>query len=190
MPVDLAVDTDELLAGDGPRLVEAIEEYLAGVAARRTAHPLVSKTTDQLVAEALGTSPAPSAAPALEVPGRVLRLLPDWALPGLRGRHGAGRRIGVVEHLELTALLIERQGWAQGRMRSWRGGRCILGAQAVLYRLGYGDEATAVAAGRRIQAVLSSRGVEEPFHEWQDRGGRSEAEVLCLIRQAAAGARS
>ncbi|MFF7023028.1 hypothetical protein ACFY97_18745 [Streptomyces klenkii] len=190
MPASLMADTDVLLAEDGLRLVAAIEEYLAGVASRRTAHPLVSKPTAELVQEALGAQPAAGPAPQLRVPGRLAGLLPDWALPGLRGRHGAGRQVGVVEHLELTGLLIERHGWAQGRLRSWQGGRCILGAQMVLYRLGYGDEATAVAAGRRIQVVLAGRGIDQPFHEWQDRGGRTEAEVLCLIRQAAADARS
>ncbi|WP_254047253.1 DUF6197 family protein [Streptomyces aureus] len=71
-----------------------------------------------------------------------LRILPDWVLnfPLLRQLHGAGRQIGVAEHLELTALVIERYGWHRGSLHSTSGRRCVLGAQAVLFRLGYGDE--------------------------------------------------
>ncbi|MEV6202203.1 hypothetical protein AB0M64_19815 [Streptomyces sp. NPDC051771] len=175
---------------DASVLVAEIERYLAA-RTRTTAHPLVTKTTDQLIAEALGTAPAAVAAPVLTGPARTLRILPDWALafPLIRTLHGAGRRISVSEHLELTALVIERYGWHRGALRSTSGRRCILGAQAVLYRLGYGDEDTARAAGARLQDVLAARGVTQPFHSWNDASHRTRGEVLALVRTAAHNAR-
>ncbi|WP_328894004.1 DUF6197 family protein [Streptomyces sp. NBC_00236] len=170
---------------DAARLVRDIEQYLAA-RTPTTAHPLVTKTTQELVAEALGTA-APATAPALELPGRVLRVLPDWVLrfPPVRRRHTAARAVTVAEHLELTALVIERYGWAQSTHRTRSGRRCILGAQAVLYRLGIGDETTVARAGQRMQAVLRARGCTLPYHRWNDMPDRTEADVLALIRTAA-----
>ncbi|MEK9524029.1 hypothetical protein MIU24_32350 [Streptomyces venezuelae] len=178
-PVDLAVDAASLIAD--------IEAYLAEQAPR-TAHPLVTKTTAELVAEALANPAASSEqqAPALTAPNRLWRIIPDWALTLTPARrlHGAGRQITVTQHLELTALVIQQYGWHRGGLRSRSGRRCILGAQAVLYRLGYGDENTAVTAGQRLQNALRRRGVDEPFHAWNDRSERTLDDVLHLIRDA------
>ncbi|MFJ2098382.1 hypothetical protein ACIOHR_14430 [Streptomyces anulatus] len=178
------------LADEGALLVREIEQYLTA-RVRTTAHPLVTKTTAELIAEALGITPTAPAAPALAPPTRALRLLPDWVLafPLLRQLHGAGRHISAAEHLELTALVIERYGWHSGALRSASGRRCILGAQAVLFRLGYGDEHVALAAGHHLQAVLAARGISEPYHRWNDATGRTRTEVLSLIRTAATTAR-
>ncbi|MEV6328524.1 hypothetical protein [Streptomyces sp. NPDC051909] len=178
------------LGAEAALLVREIEQYLTA-RVRTTAHPLVTKTTAELVAEALGTTPAHAAAPVLTAPARALRILPDWALnfPLLRQLHGGGRQISVAEHLELTALVIERYGWHQGALRSASGRRCILGAQAVLFRLGYGDETTALAAGHHIQTALAARGTTEPYHRWNDATGRTRDEVLALVRTAATDAR-
>ncbi|MET9728433.1 DUF6197 family protein [Streptomyces zaomyceticus] len=178
-PADLTVDAAALIAD--------IEAYLAQQVPR-TAHPLVTKTTAELIAEAL-QAPAvetDDSPPVLDAPARWWRIIPDWALALTPARrlHGAGRTITVTQHLELTALVIQQYGWHRGGLRSRGGARCILGAQAVLYRLGYGDEETAVAAGRRLQNVLRRRGIDEAFHQWQDRSGRSVDEVLQLIREA------
>ncbi|MYS07435.1 hypothetical protein GTW71_13555 [Streptomyces sp. SID6041] len=178
------------LASEAALLVREIEHYLLA-RVRTTAHPLVTKTTAELITEALSTLPPAAAAPVLTAPARALRILPDWVLnfPLLRQLHGAGRRIGVAEHLELTALVIERYGWHRGTLRSTSGRRCILGAQAVLFRLGYGDETTALAAGHRLQAVLTQRGITEPYHRWNDATGCTLVEVLALVRTAATNAR-
>lgn len=179
-PADLTVDAASLIAD--------IEAYLADHAPR-TAHPLVTKTTAELVAEALrGPDAAPAeTTPALTAPSRLWRIIPDWALALTPARrlHGAGRTITVTQHLELTALVIQQYGWHRGGLRSRGGARCIVGAQAVLYRLGYGDEETAIAAGKRLQDVLRRRGIDEPFHAWNDRSQRDLGDVLGLIREAA-----
>ncbi|MFI8962065.1 hypothetical protein ACIGO8_08110 [Streptomyces sp. NPDC053493] len=174
---------------DARQLIADIEQYLAQQASTRTAHPLVTKTTAELVTEALGTQPAPVAAPTLEPPSRLWRILPDWTLSIIRQLHaGTTRHITVAQHLELTALVIERYGWERGALRTNSGRRCILGAQAVLFRLGYGDEHTAHAAGRHMQNILAARGITDPYHRWNDQHGRSKTEILHLIRTAAANA--
>lgn len=172
---------------DAASLIADIEAYLADQAPR-TAHPLVTKTTAELIAEALaGPDIAPvDTPPALTAPSRLWRIIPDWALALTPARrlHGAGRPVTVTQHLELTALVLEQYGWHRGGLRSRSGRRCILGAQAVLYRLGYGDEETAVAAGKRLQSALRRRGIDEPYHAWNDRSGRDLGEVQQLIREA------
>lgn len=177
-PADPVIDVDGL--------VRDIEQYLAA-RTRTTAHPLVTKTTQELVAEALGTQAPATAATAPALPGRALRLLPDWVLqiPIVRHRHGGNRQVTVAEHLELTALVIERYGWAQDTHRTRSGRVCILGAQAVLYRLGIGDESTVDRAGQRLQAVLRSRGCTLPYHRWNDMPDRTAGEVIALVRTAA-----
>ncbi|MBK3582580.1 hypothetical protein JHN49_02205 [Streptomyces sp. MBT57] len=174
--------TETVVDVDG--LVRDIEQYLAA-RTRTTAHPLVTKTTAELVAEALGAEQLHAPAPVL--PGRVLRLLPDWVLtvPMIRHHHGAARPITVAEHLELTALVIQRYGWAQRTHRTTGGRRCILGAQAVLYRLGMGDESTVAAAGQRLQSILRARGCTATYAAWNDCPDRTQTEVLALLRDAA-----
>ncbi|APE21391.1 MULTISPECIES: DUF6197 family protein [Streptomyces] len=174
---------------DAAALIASIEAYLAEQAPK-TAHPLVTKTTAQLVAEALATLEAATeqATPALAAPRRLWRIIPDWALALTPARrlHGAGRQITVQQHLELTALVIQQYGHHRGGLRSRGGRRCILGAQAVLYRLGYGDEHTAQAAGARLQNALRRRGINEPYHRWNDRSERTLDDILHLIHSAAA----
>jgi hypothetical protein len=175
------------LAIDAASLIADIEAYLAEQASTRTAHPLVTKTTDQLIAEALRGPDIPAAtAPNLAGPHRLWRIIPDWALAITPARrlHGAGRQVTVTQHLELTALVIQQYGWHRGRLRSRGGARCILGAQAVLFRLGYGDELTAQAAGQQLQNVLRRRGIDEPYHRWNDRPEHTLDDALHLIREA------
>lgn len=185
---------DDLVDGLAADLVGDIESYLA--ARKRTAHRLVSATTQDLVREALANLPAPAGRPedGAVLPGGIWRILPDRLLalhPGRRGQGVTRLRITVPEHLELTALVLQRWGWAK-TPRGWRtpaGRRCILGAQAVLFRLGYGTEDTATAAGQHIQAVLTGRGVKVPFWTWNDQPGVTGAQVLAVVRDAATDAR-
>ncbi|MEV6726877.1 hypothetical protein AB0M94_38905 [Streptomyces xanthochromogenes] len=177
-------------------LVGEIERYLAARSrstAQPTAHHLVTKTTAALVAEALATLPAAPAvsAPELLAPSPLLRLLPDWALPVVRRLHaGRSRRVTAAEHLELTALVLETWGWAHnGKARTLDGRRCIMGAQAVLFRLGYGDESTVHAAAGHLQDVLGQRGISQAYYWWNEGPGRTREEALVLVRTAASQAR-
>ncbi|MDX3536188.1 hypothetical protein PV721_17770 [Streptomyces sp. MB09-01] len=173
-------------------LVGEIERYLA--ARVRTAHPLVTKTTAELVAEALGelaASPAPVAAPApqLRPPAALLRHLPDWclSLPVVRAWHGGGRYLTAAESLELTALVIEAFGWARGSQRDHQGGRCIFGAQYALHRLGYGDVHTMRLASGYLQNTLGAEAGS--YQVWNSHPDRTREQVLALVRAAAANAR-
>ncbi|MFF4403625.1 hypothetical protein [Streptomyces sp. NPDC001404] len=193
MPEHATVDTDPLLE-DAGRLVAEIEQYLAAQPRRPrgTAHPLVTKSTAELVAEALAqpsrAEETPGQPARLACPPALLRFLPDWVLPVFRGSQGARRAVSVAEFLELAALVIERVGWAQGRGRTRSGRRCIGGALVALFQLGYGTEATARAAGDQLEAVLAGRGLSMPFWRWNDSPDRTVGEVLYLLREAAAAA--
>ncbi|MDI5964846.1 DUF6197 family protein [Streptantibioticus silvisoli] len=186
-------------------LISDIEQYLSQPG-RATAHPLVTKPTSALVAEALAQTPDSGKLPdaGLRTPSRLLRHLPDWLLPVLRPVAGPHRNVTVADHLELTARIIESYGWVSddrtrlsltgrrattGRLRTPGGRRCILGAQAVLYRLGYGDEHTVDQAENHIQAVLADRGIRRPYSEWNDARSTSQAQVLTTLREAATRAR-
>lgn len=186
--------------GDNPQvsvaadtLISEIERYLAA-RVRTTAHPLVTKSTDELVAEALAELaalpvPPAEAAPVLRPPAKVLRRLPDWALslPLVRAWHGGGRAITAAENLELAALVIERFGWTQDTQRGTDGGRCILGAQWALHRLGYGDVHTLRLASGYLQNTLGTQAGS--YEAWNDHPARTREQVLALVRAAAAAAR-
>lgn len=189
---------DELIGGLAHDLVADIERYLAA-RGRTTAHPLVTASTDELVRTALASLPAPPACgsrPAANavLPGGIWRILPDRLLalhPARRGEGVARLRIATAEHLELTALVLEHWGWAKtpGHWRTASGARCILGAQAVVFRLGYGSQDTVAAAGAHIQNVLTGRGIREPYPQWNDARHVSRDQALAVVRDAATAAR-
>jgi hypothetical protein len=194
--VNLTELADGLVDEMGADLVTGIERYLA--ARRRTAHPLVTATTQELVDQALaaGPLPAPTTGSATDVslPRGLWRVMPDRLLslhPARRGEGVQRLRITTAQHLELTALVLERWGWAR-TPKGWRtpgGSRCILGAQAAIFHLGYGTEDTVTAAGIHIQTALTRRGIREPYPTWNDRPGTSRDQVLAVIRTAATAAR-
>jgi hypothetical protein len=189
---------DDLISGLTADLVADMERYLAA-RGRVTAHPLVTATTEDLVRQALASLPAPPAHGSRPPAGAVLpsgiwKLLPDRLLslhPGRRGEGVQRLRISVAEHLELTALVLERWGWGQTgrRIRSGTGQRCILGAQAVVFRLGYGTEHTAMEAGRHVQNVLTARGIRTPYPQWNELPTVDGRQALALVRDAATAAR-
>jgi hypothetical protein len=192
--IDFAsVAMPDLFDGIADELAAEVEAFLASQ--RRTAHPLVSLTTAELVAQALGTVPAGPSAPTapgvgVSLPRGLWRVLPDRLLalhPARRGEGVARLRITTTEHLQLTALVLERWGWAQsGRsIRTAGGRRCILGAQAAVHRLGYGTHDTAVVAGHRLNNVLAARGIRLPYQEWNELPHVTRDQALALVRQAA-----
>lgn len=183
MAVDMA--TFELALLDlGAELdgVDRVEAWLHDPA--RTAHRLVSVPTTVLIAEVLGNQPAAPSGPVL--PGAPWRVLPDRLL-ALRPHRRTP--VTVAQHLHLTATVLEQWGWARsgGRIRTTTGRRCILGAQAVVHRLGYGDQAAGFEAGRQIQGALTRRGISMPYPQWNELPGTTGLQALGLVREAAAG---
>lgn len=178
---------------DERRLVAEVEAFLASQPAPQvaaavrplTAHPLVSLTTDQLVEQALGTTPA-AQAPSLSAPPRLARFLPErlWRLVGAARPR---RDVTVPQYLGLVVMVLEQHGWTgAGARRTVGGCRCIAGAQELLANLGYGDERTASEASRAIQGALHRRGVTTPYWSWNDAPRRTRSEVLGLLREAGA----
>ncbi|MFF6847116.1 DUF6197 family protein [Streptomyces antimycoticus] len=188
-------DAASQVSADADQLIAEIEQFLASQPARRPHLPAPKPArggfdlppVDQLIAEAgIVTGPAPRTkkppkAKGGQLPGGMWRMLPDWALSA---RRGSRRQVTVTEHLQLTALVIQRYGWCGRGLRSKSGRRCVLGAQAVLYRLGYGDQGTAMAAGRVMDRILAARGIRAHYWEWNDHAGRDEGDVLYLLREA------
>lgn len=151
----------------------------------RTAHRLVSVPTGKLVEQALGAVPV-GERPTTVLPRGLWRVLPDRLLALGRTRQA----VTVAEHLHLTAAVLTEWGWAQSghRKRTVRGGRCILGAQYTVYRLGYGHQADAAEAGRQIQGALTTRGVTLPYPHWNELPTTTRAQAISLVREAAGGA--
>jgi hypothetical protein len=206
MTADLVLDPDHVLDIEDQVVHGLMDDLLADIQQHladqppRTAHPLVTLPTDVLVDQALGelaARPTPSSASAEQPPNRspltgIWAVLPDSLLALRRPRGPVDHRpLTVAEHLELTAAVLEHSGWARTghRVRTWRGRRCILGAQIALYLAGYGDTHTANAAGTHLNQLLAERGIRERFPIWNEAEGRTRDEVLELLHTAAARAR-
>ena len=180
----------DLFDGLADELAAEAESWLHDPA--RTAHRLVSLPTAELVAQALGTvRPAPVAPEAsTSLPGGLWRVMPARLLslhPARRGEGVQRLRITATQHLELTALVLERWGWAQSgrRIRTTTGRRCILGAQYAVRRLGYGTQDTALAAGVRLNAALRGRGEHRDYPQWNEQPHVTREQALSLVRAAA-----
>jgi hypothetical protein len=157
-------------------LVAEIEFWLR----HRTAHPLVSTPTAELVSQALQNVPAP----ALSAPSRAWKWLPDRTLRRL-GKTRSQRHVSDRELIGLAAMVLEKYGWTgAGKTRTRSGCRCIAGAFRLLVDLGYGDMDTVRAAGERLDAALRASGQRGPYYEWNDRPGRSPAQVKELLGAA------
>lgn len=173
----------------GEVLAAEVEAWLADPT--RTAHRLVSVPTAQLVAQAVAGKPAPVGEPS--IPGRAWRMLPTrlLALHPRRGDALERLRISPAGHLHLTAAVLERWGWARTgeRLRTAGGRRCILGAQRVVSRLGYGTDVTVGEAGRLLDGVLAGRGITMPYYAWNEMPSVTGGDALALVREAIGGAR-
>lgn len=166
-------------------LITEIESFLRAQI-RRTAHPLVSKTTDQLIAEALASVPPIKRTRSHPLPHDLWRVAPDWVVAARRMvRSNTTYEISAQEHIQLIIAIIERWGWSKGKLRTKSGCRCIAGSQLLLLRMGYGTKDTLRSAGLRIQSVLHSRGTSDPYWEWNDQPRRTKREVLDVLREAA-----
>lgn len=191
MTVDMAV-FESLLAELDFGVGDEAEAWLHDPT--RTAHPAVTLPTAELVRLATGAIPSGDAPQGgMQLPGGLWRMLPDRLLalhPARRTERTGRLHVTPAGHLELTALVMERWGWAKSgrRLRTATGGRCILGAQTVVHRLGYGTEHTATEAGRQIQGALADRGITMPYPRWNEQPGVDGAMALGLVRAAARGA--
>lgn len=83
-----------------------------------------------------------------------------------------------------AARLIEERGWLQHNYRGPNGERCATSAllAAAHFRISQPNPAYC-EANRRLERVIRDRSVTG----WNDKPGRTEAEVLAALRQAAEG---
>lgn len=107
----------------------------------------------------------------------------------------------VARHLDGAAEVLLREGWTQNQMRADDGGVCLFKALTRAAELAYGERAG--ESGRDFQAtthyvagsyldlmVLVRTGRPGWYLGWNDVPGRTVAEVLELVEDAAAFARS
>jgi hypothetical protein len=189
--VDTATLTPAALDQAAARLVEDVtigtqfDRIAAGwkrtAPGSRPARSLVTKTVDELVAEA-GISPH-GTRPAVEIrlPGRLTRILPDRMWRGCDASHPASRQLYVA------AVVLRDWGW-QNRphhLRDRRGRRCICGAICTTVALGVGSIPTAHTAAGHILTELRTRGWNALIGDWNQAGGRTAQQAIELVEAAA-----
>ncbi len=118
---------------------------------------------------------------------------PDWRW--LAAKAGAA----AARHLEGVARVLADEGWTQGSFR--RGGLCLFGALQRAAELGFGDaleapgkameDSSHFLAGAYLNLMVEARTGEYLwFPAWNDEPGRTFDEVLELVQDAAAFART
>lgn len=186
--------TPDDLDAEAARLVEsaAWRDIVAGWATapapRDTELPLVqavpglllTKTTDELVAEALASIPA-DVPVERRLPGRLGAILPD--------RLHAWRRIGQPDckpsvQLAVAAQVLREWGWQRRpyRLRDARGARCVCGAILAAERLGYGSRATTeISAGLVLAHLRRYEAWAGLIGPWNRQPGRTAEQAVALL---------
>lgn len=102
----------------------------------------------------------------------------------------------LADRLEGAAALIEERGWRQGAYTDPSGRLCLMGAvvmacvgsvsqeAALVCRYQHGD-----ALNHYMNAALDTVPTRVRAWEWNDAPGRTQGEVVALLRRAAALAR-
>lgn len=165
---------DLKFVADGGVLVGEIEAYLASLppAARSIPVPLISKYGSVAAAWDLG----------------MTRPVPNW-LDRVRHRPPAPTPIDTATHLRLVARYITSHGWCQKRLWNPDGAVCMLGAQLMVLRAGYGTAATASRARVLLMEQFVAQGTYRSVDEWNDEPGRRLVDVHRQLDLAAARAR-
>lgn len=165
--------------------------YRRTAPADRGARNLITKTVDELVAEALGGINPHGTRPPVDVrlPGRLAAVMPDWAHRGRRRdcTHPPSTQLYVA------VAILKEWGWQAKphRMRNRRGQRCICGALVTTVALGVGTMSGAETAAWHVLAVLRDQGWPHLIGEWNRQCGSPERAIDVTLtayhRAAAAG---
>lgn len=148
--------------------------------ADRTARTLLTRTVDELVAEALAAVPADMLVER-PLPGRLGAMLPD--------RLHAWRRIGQPDckpsvQLGVAAQVLREWGWQNTpyRLRDARGARCVCGAILAAERLGYGSRDTTDTSAALVLAHLRRHeGWTGLIGPWNRQPGRTAEQAIGLL---------
>ncbi|WP_331756595.1 hypothetical protein [Streptomyces decoyicus] len=152
-----------------------------------TAAPLRSKSTRQLVDEALRGLPA--AAPA--TPPWSHRLLPA-AVRGLLADLGWWQDPAPQlpsAHLDQVLAVLRRYGWCQSLDVTATGRLCIRGAQNLLEKTGHVTPQARDRAVQYMHQTLRQAGVTMQFFAWNDLPDQQFSAVQTLLETAARAAR-
>lgn len=178
-PTLTAADLDQAAARIAPTLTEPERKAWAGITAGYT-RDLVPKTVAELVAEAERSIPAHGTRPAVDVklPGRLTRILPDWA-----HRTRADLSHKPSTQLAVAAEVLTQWGWQQRehKLRDGRGRRCICGAICTAVSLGVGTVDSARHAAGYLLAELRSRNWNALIGDWNQRVCRTPEQAIELV---------
>ncbi|MGY5127295.1 DUF6197 family protein [Streptomyces nigrescens] len=148
-----------------------------------SAAPLRSKTTRQLVDEALRGLPA--AAPV--APSWSHRVLPA-ALRGFLADLGLWQDPTPQRpstHLQQTLAVLRRYGWCQSMDVTATGRLCIRGAQNLLEKTGHVTPQARDRAVHYLRLALAEHGVHMQFFAWNDLPDQTFTAVENRLTRAA-----
>ncbi|WP_042383082.1 DUF6197 family protein [Streptacidiphilus melanogenes] len=165
---------DLSFVADGGTLVREVEAYLASLPAPARTFPVPPPNPYGTVAAAWDLG--------------MVRPVPNW-LDRIRHRTPAPTPTDTATHLRLVARYITAHGWTQGRLWDANGAVCLLGAQLMVLRAGYGTPDTASRARVLLMEQFVAQGAFRSVDDWNDRSGRRLVEVHRQLDIAAARAR-
>ncbi|WP_241778911.1 hypothetical protein [Streptomyces sp. AcH 505] len=151
--------------------------------------PLRTKTTQQLVDEALATLPAYAAAP--DTPSWGHRFLPA-PVRGLLADLGMWQDPTPQPpstHLLQVLAVLHRYGWCQSLDVTVTGRLCVRGAQNLLQKTGHVTPHARDKAVDYMQEVLADAGIRMQFFAWNDLPDQQFSAVETLIKESAVKAR-
>ncbi|MEU3990118.1 hypothetical protein AB0F24_17375 [Streptomyces platensis] len=162
------------------RLTEPERDAWASITAGYS-RDLVTKTTAELIAEAERSTPAHGTRPAVDVrlPGRLARVLPDWA-----HRTRADLSHKPSTQLAVAAEVLRRWGWQNKphKLRDGRGRRCICGSICTAVDgLGVGSIDSAHMAAGYVLAELRSRNWNALIGDWNQTVCRTPEQAIELV---------
>ncbi|MFF8784803.1 hypothetical protein [Streptomyces sp. NPDC015125] len=183
MPTLTAAALDQAAARIAPTLTEPERAAWAGITADYS-RGLATKTTQQLIDEALRSLPQHGTRPAVDVrlPGRIARALPDWA-----HRTRADLSHKPSTQLAVAAEILRKWGWQNKphQLRDGRGRRCICGAICTtVVGLGVGTIDSAHQAAGYVLAELRGRGWNALIGDWNQRVCRTADQAIELVTAA------
>lgn len=144
---------------------------------------LVTRTVDELVAEALAPLSQHGTRPPVDVrlPGRLAAVLPDWA-----HRHRTDITHPPSTQLYVAVTILREWGW-QARphhLRDRRGRRCICGALCTAVALGVGTMDSAETAAWHVLSELRDRGWKHLIGDWNQQSGRTAQQAIDVTEAA------
>lgn len=150
---------------------------------------LRTKTTQQLVAEALATLPAYPAAP--DTPSWGHRLLPAPVRSVLAdlGMWQNPAPQPPSTHLVQVLAVLHRYGWCQSLDVTATGRLCIRGAQNLLQKTGRVTPHARDRAVDYMQETLAAAGIRMQFFAWNDLPDQQFSAVEVLLTRSAEKAR-